>query len=204
LRRAAARGPRGWRFLSSTLGSGPGWITTKAANTTAARESSSGCAGCGFCTPGPSPRRPRDTRGGDMARYGRDFHGGPPGNGGRGRSGGFRYGPRDFAGPWGGPGPGGPWGGSVPARGGNPGRGPAGPLPRGRRRDTGESWGGGSAADRVRAADVMTPNPEVVTPDTPLQEVASRMRELDVGVIPVVDDLDALHLRGVITDRDIA
>jgi CBS domain-containing protein len=69
-------------------------------------------------------------------------------------------------------------------------------------------WGGGMAgegsAQRTRAGDLMTANPEAVTPDTPLMEVARRMRDLDVGIIPVVDDLEEYRLRGVITDRDIA
>ena len=50
--------------------------------------------------------------------------------------------------------------------------------------DAGEPWGGESAADRLRAADIMTANPEAVTPDTSLSEVAALMRELDVGDHP--------------------
>ncbi|HET7321274.1 MAG TPA: CBS domain-containing protein [Longimicrobiaceae bacterium] len=59
-------------------------------------------------------------------------------------------------------------------------------------------------ADRVYAADIMTENPETVSPDTPLAEVATRMRDLDVGIVPVVDDGDGGRLLGLITDRDIA
>lgn len=55
----------------------------------------------------------------------------------------------------------------------------------------------------MRARDLMTPNPRVVTGDTPLSEAARLMRDLNVGLIPVVDDLAHMHLRGVITDRDI-
>jgi len=70
---------------------------------------------------------------------------------------------------------------------------------------TGEPWGRGrSAADELCACDIMTENPEAVTPDATLAEVARRMRDLDVGIIPVVDSLDRCTLRGVITDRDIA
>jgi CBS domain-containing protein len=61
-----------------------------------------------------------------------------------------------------------------------------------------------SDADRVRARDVMTDDPECVTPDATVAEVAKKMRELNVGVIPVVDDLGNRRLRGVITDRDLA
>ncbi len=50
----------------------------------------------------------------------------------------------------------------------------------------------------------MTPDPEAVTPDTTLAEAARKMRDRDVGIIPVVDDLESRHLVGVITDRDIA
>lgn len=70
---------------------------------------------------------------------------------------------------------------------------------------TGEPWGrGGSEAPHVTARQIMTENPESVTRDTPLVEVARRMRDLDVGIIPVVDDPARGTLAGVITDRDIA
>jgi CBS domain-containing protein len=58
--------------------------------------------------------------------------------------------------------------------------------------------------DRIRAADIMTRNPEVMTADTSLADVARRMRELDVGVMPIVDSEESLRLQGIITDRDIA
>lgn len=57
---------------------------------------------------------------------------------------------------------------------------------------------------RTRAGEIMTENPECVTPDTKLTEVARRMRELNVGIIPVVESMDNRRLQGVITDRDIA
>jgi CBS domain-containing protein len=70
---------------------------------------------------------------------------------------------------------------------------------------TGETWGSAeSDVDRIRARDLMTENPEAVTADTTLADVARRMRDLDVGIIPVVDDPDRGILQGVITDRDIA
>jgi CBS domain-containing protein len=56
----------------------------------------------------------------------------------------------------------------------------------------------------MRARDIMTPNPRVVTPDETVAAAAQLMRELDVGLIPVVDDADSMRLKGVITDRDIA
>jgi CBS domain-containing protein len=56
----------------------------------------------------------------------------------------------------------------------------------------------------VRVGDIMTENPTAVTPDTTLADVARQMKELNVGIIPVVDDEEHRHLQGVITDRDIA
>jgi CBS domain-containing protein len=68
-------------------------------------------------------------------------------------------------------------------------------------------WGGGrqsSDRSRARAADIMTQDPETVLPDATIAEVAQKMRDLDVGLIPVVDGTEKPRLRGVITDRDIA
>ena len=64
--------------------------------------------------------------------------------------------------------------------------------------------GGGDELRRMRAADVMTDNPECVTPETSLAEAARKMRDLDVGIIPVVESESSKRLRGVLTDRDIA
>jgi CBS domain-containing protein len=71
---------------------------------------------------------------------------------------------------------------------------------------TGGGGGGqqGSERDYMRAAELMTEDPEAVTPDTPLADVARKMRDLDVGIIPVVESESSRRLRGVITDRDIA
>ncbi|RNF38288.1 CBS domain-containing protein [Planococcus salinus] len=52
----------------------------------------------------------------------------------------------------------------------------------------------------MKVTEIMTTDVETCTPDTTLQEVATRMLELDVGSIPVSDD-NKLH--GIITDRDI-
>jgi CBS domain-containing protein len=151
-----------------------------------------------------------------MARYGRD-HGGME-RGGRGgepeRWGrGMDY-DRDFSGEgWGGPryggrqqgwededlgggGFGGGFGGQREGYGGYRGGGD------GYGRDSHER-GRQGGNDRVRASEIMTENPESVTPDTPLADVARRMRDLDVGIIPVVEDQENRRLRGVITDRDI-
>lgn len=76
-------------------------------------------------------------------------------------------------------------------------------------RGGGGRWGIGrqqrerSGGSRIRASEIMTENPECVTPETSLMEVAQKMRDLDVGIIPVVDSMDNRRLRGVVTDRDI-
>jgi CBS domain-containing protein len=69
----------------------------------------------------------------------------------------------------------------------------------------GNAGGGRGQAKRgaERARDIMTENPEAVTPSTTLGEVARRMAELDVGILPVVDDPEVRRLRGVVTDRDL-
>jgi CBS domain-containing protein len=56
----------------------------------------------------------------------------------------------------------------------------------------------------MKARDVMTSNPEVVTPQDTVTRAAQIMRDLGVGVIPVVDDRSSMRLQGIITDRDIA
>ena len=55
----------------------------------------------------------------------------------------------------------------------------------------------------MKARDLMTPNPEVVTGEDPVSRAAEIMRDRNVGIVPVVDDRAHMHLRGVITDRDI-
>jgi CBS domain-containing protein len=48
--------------------------------------------------------------------------------------------------------------------------------------------------------DIMTRNVEVVSADASLRDAAKKMKDLDVGLIPVCD---GDRLRGVLTDRDI-
>jgi CBS domain-containing protein len=67
-----------------------------------------------------------------------------------------------------------------------------------------ESGSGEEQERQMRAADLMTEDPQVVTPDATLAEVAKLMKESDVGIIPVVAAEDNRRLKGVITDRDIA
>jgi CBS domain-containing protein len=52
----------------------------------------------------------------------------------------------------------------------------------------------------TKLADVMTRNPRTVGPEETLQSVATLMKELDVGAIPVVS---GQTLAGMVTDRDI-
>jgi CBS domain-containing protein len=56
----------------------------------------------------------------------------------------------------------------------------------------------------MRARDIMTPNPLVVTPSDPVSHAAEIMRDAEIGIVPVVDDREHRHLVGIITDRDIA
>jgi CBS domain-containing protein len=56
----------------------------------------------------------------------------------------------------------------------------------------------------MSARTLMTPNPIVMTGEDSVRRAAQAMRDHDVGVVPVVDDRAHMHLRGVITDRDIA
>lgn len=52
----------------------------------------------------------------------------------------------------------------------------------------------------MKLRDVMTPDVEIISPNNTVFEAATKMRELDVGVLPVCD---GDRLRGMITDRDI-
>lgn len=56
----------------------------------------------------------------------------------------------------------------------------------------------------MRARDIMTPAPQTLMEADGLQRAAELMRDLNVGIIPVVDDRQNNRIRGVITDRDIA
>jgi len=48
--------------------------------------------------------------------------------------------------------------------------------------------------------DVMTPNPRTISPDDSIQNAARIMRDLDTGVVPVVENGRPM---GMVTDRDI-
>lgn len=53
----------------------------------------------------------------------------------------------------------------------------------------------------MKLKDIMTPKVECVRPDDSLQNAARRMKELDVGMVPVCADNDKVV--GTLTDRDI-
>jgi CBS domain-containing protein len=64
--------------------------------------------------------------------------------------------------------------------------------------------GGRGDAARLQVREIMTEEPEAVTVEATLSDVARRMKELNVGIMPVVDDETNRRLEGVITDRDLA
>ncbi len=49
--------------------------------------------------------------------------------------------------------------------------------------------------------EIMSRRAECIHPEATIEEAASRMKELDVGSLPVVENE---HLMGILTDRDIA
>jgi CBS domain-containing protein len=52
----------------------------------------------------------------------------------------------------------------------------------------------------MQIKEIMTRDVEVIRPEATLQEAAQKMRDLDVGAIPVCD---GRKLQGMLTDRDI-
>ena len=56
----------------------------------------------------------------------------------------------------------------------------------------------------MKARDLMTKNPEVVTGDESVRRAAAIMRDSDIGAVPVVSDTGSRRLVGIVTDRDIA
>jgi CBS domain-containing protein len=56
----------------------------------------------------------------------------------------------------------------------------------------------------MRARDLMTSTPFVVTPGEPVSRAAAMMRDYGVGALPVVDHLGTMHPVGILTDRDLA
>lgn len=52
----------------------------------------------------------------------------------------------------------------------------------------------------MKLKDIETKNPQVINPDQTIAEAARKMKEIDVGMLPVCD---GHRLLGAITDRDI-
>lgn len=52
----------------------------------------------------------------------------------------------------------------------------------------------------MKLKDIMTTNTEIISPDATLNECAKKMKQLDIGAIPVCD---GDRLLGMITDRDL-
>lgn len=61
---------------------------------------------------------------------------------------------------------------------------------------------GTESKSRVRCSEIMTRSVSTVTPEMSLYEVARRMKEGDIGVLPVVEGSSG-RLVGILTDRDI-
>src|SRR5512134_1154594 len=55
----------------------------------------------------------------------------------------------------------------------------------------------------MQAREIMTSHPVTITPDESIAKAAAVMRDLDVGILPVVTDRTRMRLEGLITDRDI-
>ena len=56
----------------------------------------------------------------------------------------------------------------------------------------------------MKAQDIMTRNPRVVTPETTVREAAKLMESENIGMIPVVSSAGSKNVIGIVTDRDIA
>lgn len=54
----------------------------------------------------------------------------------------------------------------------------------------------------MRCEEIMKRNVECISQETTVQEAARRMRDRNIGFLPVCDD--GMHVLGTITDRDLA
>lgn len=53
----------------------------------------------------------------------------------------------------------------------------------------------------MKVKEIVTPNPQCISPDSSLCDAARKMKSLDVGILPICEND---RLVGTITDRDIA
>jgi CBS domain-containing protein len=56
----------------------------------------------------------------------------------------------------------------------------------------------------MKVQDIMTGQPRSLTPESTAREAAQLMKEIDAGVIPIVESKSSQKLVGVVTDRDLA
>ena len=56
----------------------------------------------------------------------------------------------------------------------------------------------------MKVKEIMTEGPRAILPGDTVRQAAEMMRELNIGAVPVVEDLKSKKLSGIITDRDIA
>lgn len=55
----------------------------------------------------------------------------------------------------------------------------------------------------MKARQLMTSDPFVITPAESIGRAAELLRDLEIGLLPVVDGVGTMRVKGVITDRDI-
>jgi CBS domain-containing protein len=65
------------------------------------------------------------------------------------------------------------------------------------------SQGGNKELNTMIARDIMTPNPSVIKPDTPIDEVINIIVQKEIILVPVVEDYDSKKLVGVVARIDI-
>jgi CBS domain-containing protein len=56
----------------------------------------------------------------------------------------------------------------------------------------------------MKVKEIMTAGPRAILPGDTIRQAAEVMRELNIGAVPVVEDMKSKKLSGIITDRDIA
>jgi len=56
----------------------------------------------------------------------------------------------------------------------------------------------------MKVQDIMTGEPRLLTPESTAREAAQLMKEMDAGLVPIVESSASRKLVGVITDRDLA
>jgi CBS domain-containing protein len=56
----------------------------------------------------------------------------------------------------------------------------------------------------MKVQDIMTGEPRSLTPESTAREAAQLMKEMDAGVVPIVESASSRKLVGVVTDRDLA